>query len=45
MDGEGGAFFIFIRHFSQDSQDFSQRWKNEGFLGEKRSDFLIFFTF
>ena len=33
MDGEGGAFFIFIRHFSQDSHDFSQRW-------EKMRDFL-----
>ena len=33
MDGEGGAFFIFIRHFSQDSHDFSQRW-------EKMRDFF-----
>ena len=36
MDGEGGAFFIFIRHFSQDSHDFSQRWeKMRDFLGER----------
>lgn len=36
MDGEGGAFLIFIRHFSQDSQDFSQRWeKKRDFWGER----------
>lgn len=46
MDGEGDAFFIFIRHFSQDSHDFSQRWeKMRDFLGEKGNDFLFFFTF
>ena len=46
MDGEGDAFFIFIRHFSQDSHDFSQRWeKMRDFLGEKRDDLPFFFTF
>ena len=36
MDGEGGAFFIFIRHFSQDSHDFSQCWeKMRDFLGKR----------
>ena len=36
MDGEGGAFFIFIRHFSQDSHDFSQRWeKMRDFWGKR----------
>ncbi len=46
MDGEGGAFLIFMGNFSQDSHDFSQRWeKMRDFLGRKRSDFLIFFTF
>ena len=36
MDGEGGAFLIFIRHFSQDSHDFSQRWeKMRDFWGER----------
>ena len=46
MDGEEGAFFIFIRHFSQDSQDFSQRWeKMRDFWGERGVIFLIFFTF
>ena len=33
MDGEGGAFLIFMGNFSQDSQDFSQRW-------EKMRDFF-----
>ena len=29
-------FFIFIRHFSQDSHDFSQRWeKMRDFLGKR----------
>lgn len=36
----------FIGIFSQDSQDFSQRWeKMRDFLGEKGNDFLFFFTF
>ena len=36
MDGEGGAFFIFIGNFSQDSHVFSQRWeKMRDFLGER----------
>ena len=36
MDGEGGAFLIFMGNFSQDSQDFSQRWeKMRDFLGER----------
>ena len=56
MDGEGDAFFIFIRHFSQDSQDFSQRWeKMRDFLGKRgmifpfsllfNSLFLLLLTF
>ena len=43
MDGEGGAFLIFIRQFFP--RFFPTLGKNEGFLGRKRSDFLIFFTF
>ena len=36
MDGEGGAFLIFMGIFSQDSHDFSQRWeKMRDFLGER----------
>lgn len=31
--------------FSQDSHDFSNVGKNEGFLGEKRSDFLFSLLF
>ena len=30
MDGEGGAFLIFMGNFSQDSHDFSQRWEKMG---------------
>lgn len=40
MGGEGGAFFIFIRHFSQDSHDFSQRWeKMRDFWGKRGAIF------
>ena len=36
MDGEGGAFLFLSGNFSQDSQDFSQRWeKMRDFLGER----------
>ena len=46
MDGEGGAFLFLLGNFSQDSQDFSQRWeKMRDFWGEKGNDFLFFFTF
>lgn len=46
MDGEGGAFLIFMGNFSQDSQDFSQPWeKMRDFLGERGVIFLFFFTF
>lgn len=45
MVGEGGAFLFLLVTFSQDSHDFSQRWKNEGFLGGKRDDIPFFFTF
>ena len=35
MDGEGGAFLIFMGIFSQDSHGFSQRWeKMRDFLGK-----------
>ena len=45
MDGEGGAFFIFIRHFSQDSHDFSQRWEKMRDFGGKRGVFFYFLYF
>ncbi|MGN8723423.1 hypothetical protein [Segatella copri] len=46
MDGEGGAFFIFIRHFSQDSHDFSQRWeKMRDFWGKRGVIFLFSLLF
>ena len=36
MDGEGGAFLIFMGNFSQDSHDFSQRWeKMRDFWGKR----------
>ena len=36
MDGEGGAFLIFMGNFSQDSHDFSQRWeKMRAFWGKR----------
>ena len=46
MDGEGGAFLIFMGNFSQDSPDFSQRWeKMRDFWGKREVIFFIFFTF
>ena len=46
MDGEGGAFLIFMGNFSQDSHDFSQRWeKMRDFLGKRGVIFPFFFTF
>lgn len=46
MDGEGGAFLIFMGNFSQDSHDFSQRWeKMRVFWGKRGVIFFIFFTF
>ena len=36
MDGEGGAFLIFMGNFSQDSHDFSQRWEKMRDLFGKR---------
>ena len=39
-------FFIFIRHFSQDSHDFSQRWeKMRDFLGKRGVIFLFSLLF
>ena len=49
MDGEGGAFFIFIGNFSQDSHDFSQRWeKMRDFFWKRGMNFpfsLLFSSF
>ena len=45
MDGEGDAFFIFIRHFSQDSQDFSQRWEKMRDFWGKGNEFSLFLYF
>lgn len=36
MDGEGGVFLFLLGNFSQDSQDFSQRWeKMRDFWGKR----------
>ena len=45
MDGEGGAFLFLLGNFSQDSHDFPNVGKNEGFFGGKRDDIPFFFTF
>ena len=46
MDGEGGAFLIFMGNFSQDSHDFSQRWeKMRDFFGKKGVIFLFSLLF
>ena len=46
MDGEGGAFLIFIRQFfPRFPRFFPTLGKNEGFLGEKGMIFPFFFTF
>ena len=46
MDGEGGAFLIFMGNFSQDSHDFSQRWeKMRDFLGKREVIFLFSLLF
>ena len=46
MDGEGGAFLIFMGNFSQDSHDFSQRWeKMRDFWGKRGVIFLFSLLF
>ena len=46
MDGEGGAFFIFISYFfPRFPRFFPTLGKNEGFFGGKRDDIPFFFTF
>ena len=42
MDGEGGAFLIFMGNFSQDSHDFSQRWEKMRDFWEKRGLYLFY---
>lgn len=42
MDGEGGAFLIFMGNFSQDSHDFSQRWEKMRVFWGKRGVIFLF---